>query len=67
MIVHVGKDPMISWREKFDGDPSGATKAVKKMNAPSSKMFKKVFKYIIGVNSQQGKIKMTLPETAIRK
>ena len=67
MVVDVANDPMKNWKEKMGDDPLGAMRAMKKSNAPSSKMFKKLFKYIIGVNSEQAEIKMTRPVTTIRK
>ena len=44
-----------------------AMAAKKKMDRPSSTMFKKLFRYIIGVNSEQAEIKMTRPVTTIRQ
>ena len=58
---------MKNWRLKFGNDPLAAIRAMKKLGSPSSKMFKKLFRYIIGVNSQHVEIKMTRPVTTIRK
>jgi hypothetical protein len=66
-MVDVNDDPLENWREDFGDDPMAAMRARKKLNRPSSKMFKKLFRYIIGVNSEQEEIKMTRPVTTIRK
>ena len=58
---------MKNWQEDFDNDPMAAWRAKKKLKMPSSKMFKKLFRYIIGVNSQQANIEMTRPVTTIRQ
>jgi len=65
--VDVNDDTMKDWRTTFNDDPMAAMRASKKFNRPSSKMFKKLFRYIIGVNSQQAEIKMTRPVTTIRQ
>ena len=67
MTVDVNEDPMKDWRTTFNDDPMAAMRAMKKLNRPSSVMFKKLFRYIIGVNSQQAEVKMTRPVTTIRK
>ena len=67
-MVDVSKDPMENWRDDFGDDPMAAMKARKKKSgSPSSKMFKKLFRYIVGVNSEQENIEMTRPVTTIRK
>merc|ERR1712080_216358 len=53
--------------ERFGNDAMAAMKAMQKMKGQSSKMFKKLFRYIIGVNSQNVEIDMTRPVTTIRK
>ena len=59
---------MENWRDDFGDDPMAAMKAMKKKSgSPSSKMFKKLFRYIVGVNSEQENIEMTRPVTTIRK
>jgi len=65
--VDTSYDPMKNWQTDFDNDPMAAWRAKKKLNMPSSKMFKKLFRYIIGVNSQQANIEMTRPVTTIRQ
>ena len=67
-MVDTANDPMENWREEFGNDPMAAMRAMKKKKkSPSSKMFKKLFRYIIGVNSEQENIEMTRPVTTIRK
>jgi len=63
--VDITDDPMKNWKSDFDNDPMAAWRAKKKLNRPS--MFKKLFRYIIGVNSQQATIEMTRPVTTIRQ
>ena len=58
---------MKNWQKDFNNDPMAAWRAKKKLKMPSSKMFKKLFRYIIGVNSQQANIEMTRPVTTIRQ
>ena len=65
--VDVSEDPMNGWREKFGNDAMAAMRAMKEMKGQSSKMFKKLFRYIIGLNSQYVEIDMTRPVTTIRK
>ena len=65
--VDISYDPMKNWQNDFDNDPMAAWRAKKKLKMPSSKMFKKLFRYIIGVNSQQANIEMTRPVTTIRQ
>ena len=60
-------DPLKDWEIVFNNDPMAAMAAKKKMDRPSSTMFKKLFRYIIGVNSDQAEIKMTRPVTTIRQ
>jgi len=65
--VDISNDPMKNWKADFDNDPMAAWRAKKKLKMPNSKMFKKLFRYIIGVNSQQANIEMTRPVTTIRQ
>lgn len=65
-MVDVGNDPLNNWKEDFGDDAFAAMKAMKS-GSPSSKMFKKLFRYIIGVNKEQETIEMTRPVTTIRK
>ena len=65
--VDVTEDPMKGWRERFGNDAMAAMRAKKKMKGKSSGMFMKLFRYIIGVNSQHVEIDMTRPVTTIRK
>jgi len=65
-MVDVSSDPLENWRDTFGDNPMAAMMAMKK-SSPSSKMFKKLFRYIIGVNSEQENIEMTRPVTTIRK
>jgi len=59
------KDPMNGWQEKFDNNPLAAMAASKQVNkkdkAPRNRMFMRLFKYILGVNSEGEEIEMTTP------
>ena len=66
-VIDVSDDPLKDWEVVFNNDPMAAMAAKKKMNRPTSTMFKKLFRYIIGVNSEQAEIKMTRPVTTIRQ
>ena len=66
-VIDVSDDPLKDWEVVFNNDPMAAMAAKKKMDRPSSTMFKKLFRYIIGVNSEQAEIKMTRPVTTIRQ
>ena len=57
---------MKGWREKFNNDAMAAMRD-KKKNRKGKGMFMKLFRYIIGVNSQNVEIDMTRPVTTIRK
>jgi len=54
------QDPMKDWREKYD-TPILAMSDKKWKKGPSSKMFMKLFKYILGVNQAATEIEMTRP------
>jgi len=59
------KDPMNGWQQKFNNNPlaamSASKRAKKKDKAPSNRMFMRLFKYILGVNSEGTEIDMTTP------
>jgi len=59
------KDPMNGWQQKFNNNPLAAMAASKNAKkedrAPRNKMFMRLFKYILGVNSEGQEIDMTTP------
>jgi len=59
------KDPMNGWQQTFNNNPlvamSASKRAKKKDKAPRNKMFMRLFKYILGVNSEGVEIDMTTP------
>ena len=50
MEISSSEDPYKGWKETYDGNALAAMGANKK--APSSQMFQKLFRYIVGVNSE---------------
>ena len=67
MMVDVNDDPMKDWQSVFDNDPYAALKARKKLDRGKGKMYKKLKRYITGVNSKYAEIEMTKPVTTIRQ
>jgi len=67
MMIDVNNDPMKDWRTEFDNDAMAAVSARKKLNTGKGKMYKKLKRYITGVNSQYAEIEMTKPVTTIRQ
>ena len=59
---------MNAWRERFGNDALAAIKAVNRMNVtgPPSRMFRKLFHYILGKNSQRVELSMTRPVAVVR-
>jgi len=59
------QDPMNGWQQKFDNNPlvamSASKNAKKEDKAPRNRMFMRLFKYILGVNSKGKEIDMTTP------
>ena len=55
------KDPMNGWEKKFNNDPYLAMSSSEYNDQPASKMFKKLFKYITGVNKMAKEVEMTRP------
>jgi len=62
MELSSSEDPYKDWRQIYDNDALQAMND-KNNKAPSSKMFKKLFRYIVGVNSEGKNIEMTAPVT----
>jgi len=54
-------DPMRNWEEKYDNNPMLAMRSSNYKEGPSSKMFMKLFRYILGVNQEAVEIEMTRP------
>jgi len=61
MEISSSEDPYKGWKETYDGNALAAMGANKQ--APSSQMFQKLFRYIVGVNSESKNIEMTAPVT----
>jgi len=62
MDVDPLEDPMRNWREKYGDDPKEVmTEGTEWKKGPSSTMFKKLFRYILGVNTESKEIAMTRP------
>jgi len=56
-------DPMNNWQEKFDDNPFVAMSSPAWEETEMSEMFKKLYKYIIGLNEDTLEIEMTRPVT----
>jgi len=54
-------DPMNDWQENFNNNPFLAMSSSDWEKTPSSKMFKTLYKYIIGLNEDNKEIEMTRP------
>jgi hypothetical protein len=67
-IKNVDEDPYENWRERFDNDGRKAMMQTNREEKRKDKkgMFMKLFKYIIGVNSEATEIDMTTPVTTKR-
>ena len=72
-IQNADEDPYENWRSRFDNDGRRAMmeiSAEEKRNGDErgqTKMFMKLFKYILGVNIEAAEIEMTTPVTTKRK
>jgi len=59
-VIAIDNDPYKDWQERF-GSAIGALGA--NQDTVTSKMFKRLFQYIVGVNSKSASIEMTAPVT----
>jgi len=55
------KDPMNDWQDNFNNNPFLAMSSSEWKDQPSSKMFKSLYRYIIGLNEDNLEIEMTRP------
>lgn len=67
MMANINDDPMKGWKERFGDEPMKAMMEYKETKGTNSQMFKKLFRYIVGVNSESVEINMTTPVTTLRK
>lgn len=58
--INNGDDPFDGWRERFRGDGRAAMENSEDLDK-ANKMFQRLFRYIIGVNSESKVIPMTKP------
>ena len=58
MDVKSSEDPYKDWQSKYDGNALAAMGDNK--GAPSSLMFQKLFRYIVGVNSESKVMRPTI-------
>merc|ERR1712223_2146881 len=67
-VKNVDEDPYENWRSRFDNDGRRAMMEISAEEKRKEKkgMFMKLFKYIIGVNSEATEIDMTTPVTTKR-
>jgi len=55
------KDPMNDWQDNFDNNPFLAMSSSEWKDLPMNKMFKSLYRYIIGLNDDNIEIDMTRP------
>ena len=60
-------DVFSDWRVKYRGDPFAVMNTASWEDQVANKMFMRLFKYIVGVNSEGKEIKMTRPVTSKRE
>ena len=59
--IEYDDDPYKGWQEMYDGDGIAALVANKDNNSPASKIFKRLYRYIVGVNNGSYEIQMSMP------